>query len=67
MSERWDEISSLNSLRILVGMIFGPTDLVGFKLEMMLKTSFLLVRDKKMSSRNYFPCIQKNVFANNLH
>ena len=36
MSERWDEISSLSSLRILVGMLFGPTDLFGFKPEMML-------------------------------
>ena len=54
MSERWDEISSLSSLRILVGMLFGPTDLFGFKLEMMLEISFLLVGDKKNEFEELF-------------
>ena len=48
MSEKWDEISSLSSLKILVGMLFRSTDLLGFKLEMMIKISFLLVGDKKI-------------------
>ena len=47
-------------------MLFGSTDLFGFKLEIMLENSFLLVGDKN-DLRNYFPCIQKNVYMNNLH
>ena len=43
MPERWDEISFLSSLRIFAGVLF---DLFGFKLEMMLKISFLLVDQK---------------------
>ena len=54
MSKRWDEISSLSSLRILVGMLFGPTNLFGFKQEMMLEISFLLVRDKKNEFEELF-------------
>ena len=47
MSEKWDEISSSSSLRIIVGMLFRLTDLFWFKLEMILEISFLLVGDKK--------------------
>ena len=47
MTVRWDEILSLNSLIVFVGMLFGPTDLFGFNLEMMIEISFLLVGDKK--------------------
>ena len=54
MSERWDEISFLSSLRIVVGMLFGPTDLIGFKLEIMLEISFLLVGDKKNEFEELF-------------
>ena len=54
MSKRWDEISSLSSLRILVGMLFGPTNLFGFKQEMMLEISFLLVGDKKNEFEELF-------------
>ena len=45
-------------------MLFGPTDLFGLKLEMMLEISFLLIGD---INRNYFPGIQKNVYVNNLN
>ena len=54
MSERWDEIPSLSSLRIIVGMLFGPTYLFGFKLEMMHKISVLLVGDKENESEELF-------------
>ena len=54
MPERWDKISSLSSLRIFVGMLFGPKDLFGFKLEMMLEISFLLVGDKKNEFEELF-------------
>ena len=46
MSEVWDEISPLSSLRIFLGMLSGPADLFGFKLEMMLQILFLSVRNK---------------------
>ena len=59
MSERWDELSSLSSLRMFVCILFGPTDLFGFKLEMMLEISFLIVGDKKNDLQDLFPCIQK--------
>ena len=42
MSETGYEIPSLSSVRIFVGMPFGPTALFGFKLEMMLEISLLL-------------------------
>ena len=54
MSEKWDEISSLSSLRILVGMLFGPTDLFEFKLEIILEISFLLVGYKNNEFETLF-------------
>ena len=46
VSEKWNEISSSSNLRIFAGMFFGPTDLFGSKLEMMLEISFLLAEGK---------------------
>ena len=40
MPEKWDEISCLSRFRAFVGMLFGPTDLFGFKLEMMPEISY---------------------------
>ena len=54
MSERWDEISCLSSTRVFAGMLFGPTDLFGFKLEMMLEIPFLLIGDKKNDLKDLF-------------
>ena len=48
-------------------MLFGPTELFGTNLEMMLEISSLLVGDKKNDWRNYFPCIQKNVYVNRIY
>ena len=47
---RW--ISPLSSLRIFADMLFGPTDLFGFKLEMIIEISFLLIGDKKNVSKD---------------
>ena len=44
---------------MFVCILFGPTDLFGFKLEMMLEISFLIVGDKKNDLQDLFPCIQK--------
>ena len=54
MPERWDETSSLSSLRIFVAMLFGPTDLFGIKLEIMLKIWFLLLGDRKNELEELF-------------
>ena len=35
-------------------MIFGPTNLLGSKLEMMLEFSFLLVGDKGSLTNNFY-------------
>ena len=40
-------------------MLFGATDLLGFKPEMMLKVSFLLVGNKKNDVKNFK--ISKNI------
>ena len=39
---------------IFIGMLFGTTDLLGFKLEIMVKISFLLVEDKKNELEELF-------------
>ena len=54
MSEKWDENSSLSSLTILVGMLFGPTNLFEFRLEIMLVILFLLVGNKKNEFEELF-------------
>ena len=45
MSERWDKIPSLINFKKFPDILFEPTDLFGFKLEMMFEISFLLVGD----------------------
>ena len=42
---RWNFIKSL---RIVVGTLFGPTDILELKLEIILEISFLLAREKRM-------------------
>ena len=42
MIERYSDMSSVNSLRILVGMLFGPADFLGLKFEIIsIITSFV--------------------------
>ena len=43
MSRRWDDILSSSSLRRFVGILFEPTDLFGFKLEMMFEINFIII------------------------
>ena len=40
-------------------MLFGPIDLFGFKLEMMVEISFLLVGEKKNDSGIIFNVLRK--------
>ena len=54
MTERGDEILSLNSIRVFLGMLFGPTDLLQFKLEMILEKSFLLVGENRNDLKNLY-------------
>ena len=63
MSERCDEISSSSSLRILVGVLFRPTDLFEFKLKMILKISFLLVGDKKNKFKELFSLYPEKILC----
>ena len=49
-------------------MLFGPTDLFGFKLEMMLEIPFLLIGDKKNDLKDLFSMYSEKCFyVNNLH
>ena len=59
MSERWHELPSISSVRIVVGMPFGQTELFGFKLEIMLEILFLSVWDEKNNLKYLFPMYSK--------
>ena len=63
--ERCSDISSLSSLKIFVGMLFGPANFPGLKFEIILFFSYLVQSEIKnkswLSGGNYF----KNVFYEN--
>ena len=50
MIERCSDISPVSSLRILVGMLFGPADFLGFKLEIILIISSFVEGEMKNES-----------------
>ena len=50
MIERCSDISSVSSLRILVGMLFGPADFLGFKLEIISIISSFVQGEMKNES-----------------
>ena len=47
ISANWVETSFLGSFNILVGMLFGPTDLFEFREDIIFCISYLLVRLRK--------------------
>ena len=50
MIERCSDISSVSSLRILVGMLFGPANFLGFKLEIISIISSFVQGEMKNES-----------------
>ena len=50
MIERCSDISSVSSFRILVGMLFGPADFLGLKLEIISIISSFVQSDMKNES-----------------
>ena len=50
MTERCSDISSVNCLRISVGMLFGPTDFLGLKFEIISITSSFVQGEMKNES-----------------
>ena len=51
MIERCSDISSVSSLRTLVGMLFGPADFLGLKFEIILIISSVVQGEMKNESR----------------
>ena len=50
MIERYSYISSVSSLRILVGMLFGPANFLGLKFEIILIISSFVQDEMKNES-----------------
>ena len=65
ISANWVEISFLSSFSILVGMLFGPTDLFEFREDITFCISQLLDGLEKRSFNFYLLGNQKNVWVSN--
>ena len=50
MIERCSDMSSISILRILVGMLFGPSDFLGLKFEIISIISFFVEGEMKNES-----------------
>ena len=50
MIERCSDISSLSSLRVLIGMLFGPADVLGLKFEIISIISSFVQSEMKNES-----------------
>ena len=65
--ERCSDISSLSSLRVLVGMLFGPADFLGLKFEILSIISSFVQGKMKNECRLGGGKNSKNIFVGKWH